>query len=881
MRRNFKKIAVIFALTALMIAVFALTVGAEKADFTPPAEFSDITPANGWVQIGTKTGAEAVDEDGKDIALYYVNGANVYLNKNTKTIAFVGKDARLTGDYGDNLVNANKNTPGKRYFLVYWAVENSEMVEHIEYRDCGIFNNPGYITSQFKHVKTIKLNKSAYGIGGTSTQTALCTGMLSLTTLGHGDFAPDGKFTPTSYKEGVIDLTGFTHLQPKAGNYDGKATLFAGGLFYHCESIKEVILPKSATYTGSYKPAVPGGAGWVAGQDAVKAEEDEFGGDYAGIIAKSMFQGAAALERLTVPEGAVLKLIEKNALNGSAIRCIDVKGTVSPNFKIEDGAFGNVAAGAIIRCSRAEDIEVVNRALTAAEITNVKATDMNTEPLPVPKITKIPAAPKWVEVDPATLGATAYGSMSATYTNNWWAYFQETKTLKVYAKKSSYYNELGHGGQCDDGAGWSKYKEEIEHVVVGPSIHKLNADFVNGMTNLKDIEITADITQASGTFDAPKLDTIFVTGMEKVEGQAMMAVAKSNFKLNFSKCAVRSIHMGSTAWAFIGNITPGPKTSTIYFDAPSETFIAYAEENYLNVRNSKDESFGEWYVEVPEGLPFCGPTAVFDFDEETGTLSILGKGSVSDVANYWGGGSKNQPWFSVRNNIKHVIISDNINTLGKYTFTECKNLETVELPAKAGLAILSAAFEDCHNLKSVYLRGNQPVEGTVDLSLMDAFESYTFSDCFLIANAVIGEKVDKIGKSVFDNCVNLQNIYGVPGSYAEEYAKENELTFFDKATSTPQPITCTPPAETTEPVDTTDPVAPETTDTVAPETTTPVEPDTTAPETQPVGGDDQNEEKPNSILPVIIIIAAVVVVAIVVVVVIVVKKKKAPKADKE
>ena len=599
MRRNFKKIAVIFALTALMIAVFALTVGAEKADFTPPAEFSDITPANGWVQIGTKTGAEAVDEDGKDIALYYVNGANAYLNKSTKTLAFVGKDARLTGDYGDNLSNANKNTPGKRYFLVYWAVENSEMVEHIEYRDCGIFNNPGYITAQFKHVKTIKLNKSAYGIGGTSTQTSLCTGMLSLTTLGHGEFAPDGKFTPISYKEGLIDLTGFTHLQPKAGNYDGKATLFAGGLFYHCEAITEVFLPKSATYTGSYTPAVNGGGSWVAGKDKIEAKNDEFGGEYAGIIAKSMFHGAAALEKITVPEGTELKLIEKNALNGSAIRCIDVKGTVSSNFKVDPSAFGNVATGCIIRCSRTEDIEIVNKALTDAGITNVKATDMNAQPLPVPKITKIPAAPKWVEVDPATLGATAYGSMSATYTNNWWAYFQETKTLKVYAKKSSYYNELGHGGQCDDGAGWSAYKEEIEHIVIGPSIHKLTADFVKGMTNLKDIEMTADITQASGTFDAPKLDTIFVTGMEKVEGQAMMAVAKSNFKLNFSKCAVRSIHMGSTAWAFIGNITPGPKTSTIYFDAPSEAFIAYAKENYLNVRNSKEESFGDWFVEVP------------------------------------------------------------------------------------------------------------------------------------------------------------------------------------------------------------------------------------------------------------------------------------------
>ena len=367
----------------------------------------------------------------------------------------------------------------------------------------------------------------------------------------------------------------------------------------------------------------------------------------------------------------------------------------------------------------------------------------------------------------------------------------------------------------------------------------------------------------------------------------MLAGAKTNFKLNLSGTGIKSIHMGSSAWAFAGNIVPGPKTSTLIFDAPSDAIIAYCQENYLNIKDSNDKSYGEWYVEVPEGLPFCGDTAVFDFDEATGTLSILGKGTVSDVANYWGGGSKNQHWFSIRDNIKHVIVGDYITAIGKYAFTECKNLETVQLPAKEGFVILNAAFEDCHNLKSIYIKGNQPIEGTVDLSLINEFESYTFADCFLIANAVINENVKKIGVSVFDNCVNLQNIYGVPGSYAEEYATKNEFTFFDKAANTPQPIKCEPPAETTEPIETTDTVAPETTDTVAPETTAPVEPDTTplepdtTPDTAPVGGDDQNEEKPNSILPVIIIIAAVVVVAIVVVVVIIVKKKKAPKADKE
>ena len=859
MKTNFKKIAVIFSLVVVMIAALALVVAAEKADFTPPAEYSDITPANGWVQIGTKTGADTVDDDGKDVALYYINGANAYLNKATKTLVYVGNTS-LTGNYGDWLEREDKcNVPGQKYFLIYWGSLNSEMVEHIEFRNCAAFNNGGYVLQTFKHVKSVKLATTANGTSGTKSDTGLFNSMVSLETVGHGTWDETGKWTPVSYTEGVVDMTGFTYLKPLTGNGDNKAALYAGSMFLSCESIKEVIMPKTFGYSGSYTPAVDEGGKWVKGPAAIESKDDEFGGEYAGVFAKNMFKNASMLTKITLPEGVELKAFEKDALNGcSILRCIDVKGTVSSSLKIESGAFNGIAGGCIIRCARAEDVALVNQLLADNNITNVKATDMSVEPTPAPKVTKLPTAPKWVEFNPETAGATAYGSMKATYTDNWWAYFQDTKTLKFFAKKNSGYNEVGSLGQCEDGAGWTVYKEEIEHVVIGPAIHKLTATFALGMTNLQDIEMTSNISQASGAFeDNLKLTTIFITGMEKVEGQAMFAGAKTNFKLNLSGTAVKSIHMGSSAWAYIGNIVAGPKTSTLIFDAPSEAVIAYCQENYLNIKDSNDKSYGEWYVEVPEGLPFCGDTAVFDFDEATGTLYIKGKGTISDVANYWGGGSKNQHWFSIRDNIKHVVVGDYITAIGKYAFTECKNIETIELPAKDGFVILNAAFEDCYNLKSVYIRGNQPIEGTADVSILHEFESYMFADCFLIANAVINENVKKIGVSVFDNCVNLQNIYGVPGSYAEEYATKNEFTFFDKSANTPQPITCTPPSD---------------------ETTADTALDTT-PDTTPVGGDDDQttDDGGNSMLPIIIIVAAVVVVAVVVVVVIIAKKKSAKK----
>ena len=855
MKTNLKKIAVIFGLMILMAAAFALVVFAEKSDFTPPADFSDITPKNGWVHVGSKS-AKA-DSDGKDIELYYVANAEAYYNESTKTLVLLG-DGSISGSYGDWMVREGKcNVPGFQYKLVYWASLNSEGIEHLEIRTGTEFYNLGYVLQTMKHVQDVKLGPTIVGTSGTKSDTGAFMGMTSLVTLGHGKFAKDGKFTPVSYTDRVVDMTGFTTMKPLSGHEQKKALLYHGYMFYGCSSIVEVIFPKTFSYSGEYTPAVEKDGSWVKGAETVKATDDAFGGEYAGVFAMGMFREAVALSSITVPENVEVKVFEERALFGCyGLRCITIKGRVSPDVTVAADSFNGVSEGCIIRCANAADIDVLNKALALHNITNVKAVDMSHEPTPVPYTTTLPVAPGWQEFDPA--GATAYGSLTAKYTNNWWAYYKETKTLKIISKSSSGYNEVGDLSQAEDGEGWNAYKEEIEHVVIGPKISKLTAAAFTGMTNLRDIEMTSNINQALGTFKGtPNLTTIFLTGMEKVEGQAMLAGAYHNFKLNFSQTAVKTIYMGSSPWEFVGNIVPGPKTSTIIYNVPPEAVIAYCEENYLNIQDSTGKMIGEWYVPVPEGLPFCGDTAVYEFDKTTGTLYILGKGAVADVGNYWGGGSKNQPWFSIKQQIKHVVVGDYITGLGKYTFTECKNLETVEIPARDGFVILNAAFEDCNGLKSIYIRGNQPVEGTVDISNVYEIESFTFSDCFLLANAVINEKVSKIGVSVFENCSNLQNIYGVPGSGAEKYATKNGLTFYDMATNTPQPITCTPPV----------------TETTSPETEPDTVPDTTsdtAPDTAPVSG-GQTAEEPSNVLPVIIV-ATVALVAVSVAVVVIAKK---------
>ncbi len=241
---------------------------------------------------------------------------------------------------------------------------------------------------------------------------------------------------------------------------------------------------------------------------------------------------------------------------------------------------------------------------------------------------------------------------------------------------------------------------------------------------------------------------------------------------------------------------------------------------------------------------------------KNGSMIINGSGILEGVANYYEGGAKNSPWYLHKDIIKNIIIGDNVSGIGKYAFCECKNLETVLLPARESFIIENAAFEKCYSLKAVYRNGTMPILGAIDLTNVHELSSWSFADCYLIRNVIVSSQTTSIGKSVFDNCIELKNIYGVPGSYAERFASENGYKFYDSTQFSPasivldlpsvvpvetsaKPVTTTKAPETTTRAPETTPKAPETT-TRAPETTTktpettPKSPESTIPiETEP------------------------------------------------
>lgn len=476
-------------------------------------------------------------------------------------------------------------------------------------------------------------------------------------------------------------------------------------------------------------------------------------------------------------------------------------------------------------------------------------------------------------------GATAYGHMTGEYlgtpnVDTYWAYYEDTKTLKFTSGTTSY-NETGNVGNCDKGtASWADYKKDVEHIEIGANFNYISFKAFIGCPKLIDIKIPASISQIGAlAFQGnSSLTTIWVTGTERVEGTADLSNIGKELRDSFQGTKIVNFILGEK-YTKISFVLP---TSVRKIITPqiNDEILAYGEKNFIDIVDKNDQSkVYKYFQELDPSYTMCGERCAYDFDSATGILTVYGVGPMMDIMNYHGGGSKTAPWFDIKQEIKHIVISDNITSIGKYDFAYCKNLQTVELPDKE-FELGNAAFEGCEGLVSIYRRGTDAIEGTLDLSKINKIEAWTFAKNYLVANVIFGENVEEIATSAFDEAVNVKNIYGVPASAAETFANGG-YTFLDSATNTPVPVKCEPPATETE------------TEAPAPDTETSAvstEKDTvsaTETETTPIFVDESDvntstdaEDGGNSTVIIVIAVVCVVVVLIAVLAVILLKKKK-------
>ncbi|MBU5480124.1 leucine-rich repeat protein [Blautia sp. MSJ-19] len=126
--------------------------------------------------------------------------------------------------------------------------------------------------------------------------------------------------------------------------------------------------------------------------------------------------------------------------------------------------------------------------------------------------------------------------------------------------------------------------------------------------------------------------------------------------------------------------------------------------------------------------------------------------------------------------LKTVTVASGVISIQYEAFYKCTSLTNISI-ANTVTSIGSYAFQNCTALSEIYLPDS-----------VTTISGNAMQGCKSLTKAVIPESVTVFGRSIFWDCPNV-TIYGVAGSFAEDYANEYDIPFVD---STPvQPITAT------------------------------------------------------------------------------------------
>ncbi len=122
------------------------------------------------------------------------------------------------------------------------------------------------------------------------------------------------------------------------------------------------------------------------------------------------------------------------------------------------------------------------------------------------------------------------------------------------------------------------------------------------------------------------------------------------------------------------------------------------------------------------------------------------------------------PWYSHCQAIDSIVIGEGVTSVGENAFADFRKLKSVTFPSSM-TTIGAGAFLSCSGLEYLELS-----------TRVTHIESGAFVGCESLKSITIPGSVYDISKDAFYSCYNL-TIKCVAGSYAEEFANENNIPF--------------------------------------------------------------------------------------------------------
>jgi len=157
-------------------------------------------------------------------------------------------------------------------------------------------------------------------------------------------------------------------------------------------------------------------------------------------------------------------------------------------------------------------------------------------------------------------------------------------------------------------------------------------------------------------------------------------------------------------------------------------------------------------VEIPDSVASIGVSSFFNCSS---LKNIVIPDSVVSIGRFAFGDCKC---------LKNVTLSNGLKDIGKSAFSRCQSLERIDIPSGV-ISIGDFSFEYCLSLKSVVISS-----GVKSIGLE------AFYNCSKLSSVIIPDSVTDIAMNAFSSCSYQLIIHTPSGSYAEKYAKKQDIS---------------------------------------------------------------------------------------------------------
>lgn len=160
-----------------------------------------------------------------------------------------------------------------------------------------------------------------------------------------------------------------------------------------------------------------------------------------------------------------------------------------------------------------------------------------------------------------------------------------------------------------------------------------------------------------------------------------------------------------------------------------------------------------------------------------GVLTLTGTGEMYDFRATNVLTNKKPPWQDKNDTITKVVVNEGITTIGDYSFYNCVNLTTVELPSTitsihgSGTESLSyGAFQGCTSLTKINFpeglkqiqycafKGCTKLANIIFPSTLEEIQFAAFYQCESLASVEFPDSLTKLGMNAFHSCLKLQSV---------------------------------------------------------------------------------------------------------------------------